>query len=197
MSQDEAGFTLIEVLAALLAGTLLLLSLSAMLSSLGQELRKDKRAPDMAAVGRFAPVLTHLLETALPAADGEDRFEAASDHLVANVPPPLSLGPVGPVRFRLEAAPSNSGLGLFASIAANDPAMTLPTNISQRRLIADGFREIDFSYDEQPDATVDLPRVIRIRLVAENGKVYPLAIEPRITAAGACQFDPISMTCRA
>jgi prepilin-type N-terminal cleavage/methylation domain-containing protein len=197
MNEHQAGFTLIEVLAALLAGTLLLLSLTAMLSSLGGELRQPKHAPDMAAVGAVAPILTSMLESALPASEGQDEFEAAADHLVARIPPPLALGPIGPMKFTLEAAPSSNGVGLFTSITAADPAIALPLGISERRLIADGFRDIEFSYEEHTDAAVDLPRLIRIRLTTDDGKIYPLAIEPRITSAGACRFDPISMTCRA
>lgn len=194
---NDDGFTLVELLAALVAGSLLLAALSWVVSSLGRELHAPSRDAAVSTIAAITPALIGLLERAgLPDSEGNG-FVGEADRLIAVVPPPDALGPVGPLTLTLVAERTRRGEGLAITLASVDPAVRLPTVVTGSRLLADGFAAIDFEYVRgHDDGPSRLPRLILIRFTDGRRAVRTIAIKPRITADGRCQFDLIALACR-
>ena len=195
---DERGFTLVEVLAALVAGGLLLASISWTVGSLGREVRTPDRAHNIVQIEAITPSLVTLLEGAFPVEPDGRGFTGGAGRLTARVSPPLALGPVGPLLLELEVRSTVKGEALFLSFTAEDAAIHLPDSVTRPQLLADGFREIRFDSVRQDEpGRKRLPRLITISFTDDKGVVVPIAVAPRLTSDGRCRFDPISMTCRA
>jgi len=194
---EENGFTLVELLAALVAGSLLLAAISWVVGSLGRELHARPRDAAVAALTTITPALTTMLERAgLPDKAGNG-FTAERSRLTATVPPPDALEAVGPLTLTITAERTRRGEGLMMTLAAVDPMVHLPASVVGPRLLADGFTGIDFEYVHGDDAaTPQLPRLILIRFTDAARAVRTIAVEPRINADGRCQFDLISLACR-
>lgn len=194
---NARGFTLVELLAAMAVGSLLLVSLSVATGSLGRETRSAVAHRDLAIVQAVGPMLTTLIESGQPPTAPRFAFIGVDRKLSLVVPPPAALGPIGPVRLTLDVEPGAKGEALRAAFSSDGEFGPLPGGAEQPVLLAEGFRSIRFSYeDEGRVAKERLPRLIVITFTSEDGAVRSLVAEPRINSDGACRYDPISMTCR-
>ena len=193
----QQGFTLIELLAAMIAGSLILATLSWTLASLGRELRASTLAEPRQRLSDVAPALTRLIEQIQPTAKGEAKIVATSKRLVFTTSPPAALGTAGAVRAELVVHAGQSGEGLYARFAPADPRAPLPPGVAAEVPLAEGYRAIAFGYEMPKDAEAGLPpRLVTVSLTDQSGRTTRLAAAPRLTAAGDCRFDPVSMACR-
>ena len=193
----QQGFTLIELLAAMIAGSLILATLSWTLASLGRELRVSTLAEPRQRLSDVAPALTRLIEQAQPTAKGETGIQATPKRLAFTTTPPAALGATGAVRAELIVRAADGGETLFARFASTDPRAPLPAGATVELALIEGYRSIGFGYEMPKDPEAGLPpRLVTISLTDKEGRTSRLAAGPRLTAAGDCRFDPVSMACR-
>lgn len=193
----EAGFTLVELLAAMVAGAMLLVSLSWTVSSLGRELGRSRAADSEGDAAATAALVVAMLEQAYPVGGDGSGFEGRPDGLTALVPPPMAAGEAGPMRLTLRTRSVADGAALFARIEPVQPGPAFPAALSGERRLLGGYRSIAFDYSAQPaGAPPRLPRLIALTLTAADGTVRRISAVPRIDSDGRCRFDPVSMACR-
>lgn len=191
----NAGFTLVELLVALVAGGLLLAALTSVVSGLAKDLAKTRAENGLAQVEAVAPTLHELIERAIPT---DETTAVEPDELELTVPPPQALGPIGPLKMGLMVRRSGKGQGLFVAFESVSPNTDVPAIVRQRQLLVDGFSSIEIGSEPATNASGQrLPRLIRISFANRHEDPVVLTFRPRISATGACRFDPISMTCRA
>jgi prepilin-type N-terminal cleavage/methylation domain-containing protein len=196
MKPEEQGFTLVELLVAMVAGSFLLASLSWAIAMLGRDLKVDTDASVSGEIARITPMLKSMLESAaLPMADGSG-FEGTPTGLVATVPPPRSTGSTGSMRLTLRVAASSKGHDLVARLAPLDLTAQWPATMAADNILATGFDDIRFEY-RQRDMS-DGPRLpaLIVIIFTRGAAQARIAIAPWITASGSCHFDPISLECR-
>ena len=183
-----AGFTLVELLAAMTAGSLLLVSLSWAVAGLGRQLQQkpDVRAAELQAL---APLLSGLLVKALPTGE---TFEGDENRLQALVDAPMAMAAGGAARLTLEVRPDREGEALWARFAPEAGG-----SAAEKRLAA-GYRDIriDYAGAAEPSAPARLPRLIGFVFVDASGDERRISAAPRVDSDGRCRFDPISMVCR-
>ena len=196
-SSSQQGFTLIELLAAMIAGSLILATLSWTLASLGRELQVSTLAEPRQRLSDAAPALTRLIEQAQPTAKDEARIQANAKRLSFTTAPPAALGTPGAVRAELIVRGGADGDSLHVRFAAADLRTRLPEAATEELVLIEGYRSINFGYETRKDEELGLPpKLVTISLTDKDGRTARLAVAPRLTAAGDCRFDPVSMACR-
>jgi len=194
--REEAGFTLVELLFALVAGSLLLITLGWAIRGLEDQYRRHAKESPAEKIEAIEPFLTAEISRALPPARGAAFFGDETE-LVLTVPPPKALGPVGPLHLQLAVVGQASGKALVARFGPAIPQQQLPAATLAPVTLADGFRDIRFSYlRRSTDDATALPRLVTLQFIDQAGTVLPLGIEPRITMGADCAFDPIAQACR-
>ena len=193
----EAGFTLVELLAAMVAGAMLLVSLGWTVSTLARELGRSRAADAKGDAAAAATLLVGMLEQAHPVAADGSGFEGRAGGLTALVPPPMAAGDAGPMRLTLRVGAGGGGEALFARLAPVQPGSAFPAALSAERMLLGGYRSIRFDYSGgAPGSPPRLPRLIALTLTAADGSVRRISAVPRIDSDGRCRFDPVSMACR-
>lgn len=189
----ESGFTLVEMLAALVAGSMLLVALSWAVRDMTALAARDTGSGGAAELAGVAPALEQLLSGAAPKG-----FDAGPDRLRAIVAPPQAAGSVGPVRLTLSVRKGSDGAALVAAFEPLRPGVRWPL-AARERVLAQGWNEIGFEYvpaageEEGADGAPSL-----ITVAFDDGeRIRRLSVEPRLNSDGGCVFDPISMECRA
>lgn len=193
---QDAGFTLVELLVALVASSMLLASLSWAIATLGHDLRGRHDTGPLAQIISATPMLTQMLEGAmLPGAEGQG-FEGTADQLTAIVPPPLAAGPVGPVALTLRTERDGRYQNLVATLRPVDAAAPWPESQARAHMLVKGTDDIAFDYVARADTGhPQLPALITIEFKLK-GETKRIAIAPKRTSDGSCRFDPISQACR-
>lgn len=194
--KGEKGFTLVELLVAMVAGGLLLASLSWAVATMAHELRGSRIDTKVAQLQALSPVLTRLVEGAYPPGDDGSKFTASPTGLIALVSPPEVAGPIGPLRLTLDVRQTAAGKSLEALFAPVDPTEAWPPLLRKAQPLAKGWDDIRFEFRALPQT--DRPRLpALISIVFIDGDIERrIAIAPRLTTDGSCRFDPISMECR-
>ena len=82
----------------MIAGSLILATLSWTLASLGRELRASTLAEPRQRLSDISPALTRLIEQAQPTAKSEPKIVATAKRLAFTTAPPAALGASGAVR---------------------------------------------------------------------------------------------------
>jgi general secretion pathway protein J len=213
--RPEAGFTLVELLAALallsLLSVILLGSLHFGLKAWERGAVHADRVDHVALVQGF---LRRAIEDAYPfftvdaATQGRVEFEGtpSSLRLLSSAAHALRSG--GRSRLSLAAVQGRQGLDLVVTatpeLARDDGAVT-------RKVLLADIQSIELSYfgrgraDREPawhdrwTAEVRLPRLVRIRVSFPPGdhRLWPdLRVAPRIGADVGCVYDPLSKRCR-
>lgn len=194
--KEANGFTLVELLAAMVAGSFLLASLSWTVSTLARRLPVKADTIRDQQLEAVAPAIVQMLEQAAPPSGGKKSFSGDARGLSAIVPPPMSAAGSGPLRLSLRVGAAGGGEGLYAAFAPIDPAAPFPPEAAGERLLAGGFRSIGFEYVESRQPQPRLPRLISLRFTSPDGDIRRITATPRLDSDGSCRFDPISMTCR-
>ena len=193
---DQRGFTLVEMLVALVVGGLLLAALSSVVAGLSRDLHRSDGKQAASQVETIAPALKSLLEnTVVP--DGDSKPVFADDHAQLTVTPPQALASAGPLHLELNVEKRGQGEALVATFQPRE-GQPLAHFISAPRVLAQGFKHIEISASSSPvgDAR-PLPALITISFGPLSGPPVEIVAEPRLSSDGACHFDPISMSCRA
>jgi prepilin-type N-terminal cleavage/methylation domain-containing protein len=190
MKRREQGFTLVELLAALVAGSFLLVAIGWSLSSLIRLLPDDAAEARARHLAALAPRLEAMLEQMSPIG-----FAGEAKRLSAGVPPPMAAGPVGPVQMTLSVRREAEGESLHARFEPVARDVRWPAAAREQRLLG-GFRSIRFQF-ERAEGTVEraLPRLVTLSL-DDGTRVRRISASPRLDSDGSCRFDPVSMTCR-
>lgn len=192
----EAGFTLVELLFALVAASMLVIGLASALRGLEAQFRRTSKASAADQLITVQPFLAREIAHATPLAQGATLAGTPTD-LELTVPPPQSLGPIGPVRLLLSVEEREGSAALAVRLVPGRPGQTLPASVTAKRILASGFRAIRFEYLRRSTDRADrLPRLISILFSTRDGKLLPLAFVPRLNMGATCVFDPISLTCR-
>jgi prepilin-type N-terminal cleavage/methylation domain-containing protein len=192
----QAGFTLVEMLFALVAGSLLLITLGWAIRGLEDQYRRHAGISATEKLEAIAPFVDAEIARALPPANG-GAFAGNEAALELTGPPPKALGAMGPLRLTLSVVAESSGKALVARFAPMTAEQSLPASATQPVTLAEGFRDIRFSYLRRStdDATM-LPRLVTLQFQDQSGTILPLGVEPRITMGADCVFDPIAQACR-
>jgi prepilin-type N-terminal cleavage/methylation domain-containing protein len=196
MTESE-GFTLVELLAAMVAGSLLLVAVGAATGSLTKEARKGAMEKEASKVARLAPALDRLVTSLQPGEGDNSGIEISTKSLSGDILPPDALGPVGTVHMVLDVKREAGGDALMLTLTPADPATALPKAASEPIKLVEGFKSISFDAPGASAQAYDLsdgPVVLHFQGV--KGVERTLAFSPKVTTSGTCRFDPISLACR-
>ena len=192
---DETGFTLVELLAALVLGAFLLAAIGWLLGGLSDSLAARRRTTALAQVSSIAEPLERLLAAA-DAAPAAPVPQLSPRSLEIQTGPPQALGPVGPISLSLAVRQLEDGQALIMRLRAAGGA-TLPEAVAADRILARGFSRIRFVYlPRAADDPAKTPRLITIQFETPSSRQYEIVAEPMMSGSAGCQFDPISMACR-
>ncbi len=176
---DSRGFTLIEMLVALLAASLLLVPLGWMVGQLGQRL---KVVDDDSAIYQLTTdkaVLANLLSRARFVDDQSRLLPQSSTRLEFIAPLPDAAPQKTPGRWTLE---NMDGAILLTPIDSALPAIEL----------FKGHKFVSFSVSGRPG----YPDNISVLIKANNGKLRELVFRSLISSDSICDFDLVTRVCR-
>jgi prepilin-type N-terminal cleavage/methylation domain-containing protein len=191
------GFTLVELLAAMAAGSLLLVALGAATASLSREARQTVVEKDGAKVTNAAALLEKLIGSLQPGQANVSTIHIQESSLTGDIDPPAALGSVGPLHMALEVQEERDGAVLMLTFTPVEHDVTLPPAVLAPIRVAGGFQSIRFDTPGQAKTayrSADGP--ITIAFAARNDETRILAFRPKVTTGGDCRFDPISLACR-
>ncbi|WP_298363027.1 prepilin-type N-terminal cleavage/methylation domain-containing protein [uncultured Bradyrhizobium sp.] len=215
-TDDEAGFTLVELLVGLalfsLLATMLFGSVRFGLQAWQRGRVNTERferimiSQDLLrrAIGNFYPMLVRG-EAIQPYIDFDGAKEAIS---FLGYAPTVANG--GRFRFKVfvERPHGETSLVVNAAPELSDPNVS---SNATRTILLSGIERAEFAYFGAPSPgqgpqwndswtkRTDIPSLVRIRVIAAPGvpELWPdLLIAPRIQADVACVYEPITMRCR-
>ncbi len=209
VSKKEFGFTLIEILASMSIGILLIYMLSETLAVtqtgwsranlLGQVTKQESRTARI-----LRQTLTYMLP---PAPDArEHALIASSESLEFFTLPPQSRAERGLMHARLTIEPDGDRLfALVLNLVPSDDALKTLDH-SSRRVLLSGLAWGRFSYYYEGPRAVSVGEArndIAPELVVVNwaypdsvNDIHELAVRPRMDLSGRCLLDLTSGTCR-
>lgn len=209
----SAGFTLLEVLVALAAASLLMLSLTFAIQRLSQDWQRTDGRDGVGPLMAGVETTRRLLSQVQPLYGEDDLvlFEGDSEGLTARIQPPQALAAVGLLELKLTRTQTPEGVALVASMTPLGPYASpdgvLPAEALRDRILVQGLKDIRFAYIPAREPSEDplsqwhpsgaLPAVIVITFETglRAGNVT-LRIQPHATIDGRCLFDMVSGSCR-
>jgi len=193
--KSEQGFTLVELLAALAAGALLLGALGALTGMIGRESRQLTRPDSFDEIAAAAPVLRTLLGQALHDQAGRSTLTGDEGGIQATVEPPQSRMMAGSLKLALDVRRTSKGEALELTLSPIEPAQG--TAWTEQRTLVHDMKSIDLHLTRNPDARPgDPPRLVEIAFVTLTGQHWDIVVEPVLRGWAGCVFDPISLQCR-
>lgn len=191
------GFTLVELLAAMVAGSLLLATLGWCVATLGRELKSSARLEAGHRLDDAAPALAGLIERMLPGFAGGEAIVAEPSRLVFVTAPPAALAASGPVRIALSVRAFEGREALYARFEPADAGAPFAAAARAERRLAEGYGAIRFDYAlADPGEEGVPPKLVTISFSDPAGRTVRLAAAPRFNGSANCRFDPGAMTCR-
>ena len=212
--RESAGFTLVELLVALLLFSLLSLGLFASVrggTALWTRVSSHADANDSSIHAHS--LLRHLIEDAYPLFLSQDPtkrhvdFDGTKQSLTFLTSAPKALNSGGRSRVTLSVEQDQGHVALMLHA---DPELGIENDTTRKPLLT-GASAVEFSYfgkarPTEPIAWHDdwtgeseLPRLIRIRVQfpEKDGRDWPdLMVAPRIMVDVGCVFDQITMRCQ-
>ena len=189
------GFTLVELLVAMVAGSMLLAALGWTVATLGVQLGQAPGASQSADLDG-ARVLTALIERADVSSVAIGALVTRPDHLAMIVPAPQAAGDREKLRLGLRIERAPTGLALIAELtpmSGQGPSASALPPVT----IASGLEQASFTYGPPSDPhEPSLPRFVTIEWRRAASDETAITIVPRINTEGGCRFDPISQACR-
>jgi len=207
---DDAGFTLLELLVAMVVLSLLSLVMMGSLRFSARVWERTQVASDEAdAVSAAQEFLRRQLAAAYPQwqRGGSDAahilFDGGQQALGFLASPPAQFGPGSDLRLTLQLSQSGALEVVWQADRSADPPKTT--------VLLSGISSVDFSYYGLPfGGTIPkwsdswsnrarLPDLVRIRVAFAPGdrRVWPeLVVHPQISVDAGCIYEPLTRTCR-
>lgn len=190
---DQRGFTLVELLVAMIAASLLLLGLANVNGALVGRVRTGASAEADLQSARGGAALARIVANATPATRPEQFV--ASDQAIRF---PIRWAGAGhdgePIYARLSVEQRSDGAALMVAILPSPTGD--PINGSIEPLLT-GARSImlrpTIATSSAGDRRLDL---LQIEFVDAAGTPQSWSAASRVNATPGCRFDPISLTCR-
>jgi general secretion pathway protein J len=218
-ARNQAGFTLVEILVAMILVALLSTLIFGGVRLGAQAWTKvEHRTADFTDIDAVQDVLRQTIASAYPAFASSDLTnrtvafdgDQGSMHLVAPLPAAIEAGVLARERFFV--AQNGATHALFMAwrldLPSSDEATPLPEN---KVLLLDHVRTAQFDYfgrrdDREGPIWQDswrgrrvLPEMVRLRMERDDPRLasWPdLVSEPKATATPACLYDPMDVSCR-
>lgn len=187
---NDRGFTLVEVLVALIAGGLLLGSISWMISGLSDDLKATERLDRELQISNAANLLDEILIDGRFFNGSSQALPRSPELLEFQMHAPLSLSKKGYILSQLFVDRTANG----ARLKLGFPGQGLPETI-----LLSNVEDIELRYETSVavDGDPAFLKKIEIAIINREGsEPQTLSIRPRINAVGACIFDLISQRCR-
>lgn len=205
------GMSLIELLVAMSLGALLMMLLYSVLSSVQTGWHRSKAlaasSSDELASAQF---LFTTVSAALPPdpLDENTWFRGTSDQIEFLSAPPAAESWRGPVKIRLYSIPQELDRKalMMEMHASGEPPMS--AHGARARIILSNIKTVSFEFSDLHDGRMQdttswnapekLPKLIKINIVFMSARANPvrLAIAPRRSISGRCNFDLVSLSCR-
>lgn len=188
---NERGFTLVETLVSLIAGGLLLGSISWIIAGLSDDLKTTEELDQELQISDAADLLEDILADGRFLNASSEPLSRSSQVLQFQMLAPLSIGKRGYVDARLMVERSSSG----ESLKLHWPGQELPQTI-----LLSGMQDIELRYEVDTSENGGAPTFLKKVEIAVTDQIgsemQTLTVRPRINAVGACVFDLISQRCR-
>lgn len=191
MTRRDAGFTLVELLAAMVAAALLLTALGSITAGLNTTVQRQDVAQTHAddRPGRIMTLFVHRAQPSV--AEG---ILAEPHHLRFPIQSPEALPIATPLLADLTIIPRGKGSVLIAQLYEGAGSLPIPQSRIEA-VQAGGMMRFDTETSAEDTADARLISVT-LHIPARGGATRSVTATPRITAAAGCQYDPISMRCR-
>lgn len=187
---NEKGFTLIEVLVALVVGAMLLGSVSWIIASLAKDLKAAERIERPEALLQSTALLEKILSEGRFIDQSGGAMQRSATNLDFAMRAPEALGQTGFVTAKLIARENASSASLVLQLPGTDfPETTVLQNMES----------INLSYDVESGSQGPSPFIKKIAIIVKptyQTEGLTINIRPHVDAIGACIFDPISQQCR-
>ena len=206
MAVRARGFTLVELLVALVLAALLVLMLSELLGDLGRAWSRGHVENDARrAIFDDAGLLRQWIALTQPV--GPKRgFDLAGDPsgLHATIAAPAAIATAGLMRLdlRVERGAQAVALAVTAKPVDGASANAVPTGV--HRLFV-GMRSLSFSYFPQGRTGSPVarwsdtrlpPRAVILRIENAEGERIVIALPIALNMPEGCVYDPVSLACR-
>lgn len=209
----SAGFTLIEVVVALVIGSVLLVSLGWMIREIrsswtrsGKQIERTRA--QLVVEDRLRQTLGALIVQERP--DAESSFVGGARGFTARVPAPAAVARLGLVDVHIAVLPRAEGAALVMRVAAALPATrsSVAGGYLQEQILLDGLTDVEFVYLQRGSSGLTRQAawsaadgtpaaiVIRTRDRATSQAVHEIVIRPVGNVDPRCRFDPVSLGCR-
>ena len=194
-SGQDAGFTLVELLMAMVAAALLLVALGSVTGGLTNAIERQQGTAAQAH-NRPAMLMTQMVQNAQPIRGGV--VVTTPDQLRFPILPLNAVHGAAGGTAQLEAALTITPLtrGSMLTVQLYDAASALPipgSRVESRY----GAGRMRFDAETLSDANGDMRLVsATLHSPTRDGGAMSITASPRITAAAGCVFDPISLSCR-
>ena len=186
MTRAAAGFTMLELLAAMAGAALLLLVLTGVNHGLASRVQSTGRGSEHSQV---QALLDASVGRAIPAEAAQ--FTASADHIRFPMEPAAALAGHRQALAELRLLPDNSiSLSMVdgaSGIIIAGSEMQRPTGLLQPIFLPELARH--------SDSTMQLTSIM-LRGRDASGQTVTYSASPRLTGRRDCRFDPISMACR-
>jgi len=213
----EAGFSLVEVLVALvLLGLLSMALFSSVRFGVTAWQRGGERSDQIHTSMLVQDLLRRLIGQAYPfllsdgSGTGHVDFAGSATSVDFLAPVPIALASGGRARFKLAIERHGEGSDLVLTSRPELAAADAPAELSRKTLLAT-IAAADFAYfgaagsrtvaewHDRWSGELNLPALVRVRVrfARSDPRLWPdLTIAPRITADVSCEYDPLTKLCR-
>lgn len=185
----QNGFTLVEMLIALVIGGILLASLSTIISGLANELTHGRQANQQIETYRKLSGLKNILEGSQYVQENGRPLLQSENLLRLRIRAPFATRLTGWVDARLEIKKTGENKELLLSIPSYP---NIPEDILISRA-EDIDLHISFKETEDQTRAID---AIMINILIDGSQDYKIVAHPKATPEKNCIFDLISQRCR-
>lgn len=212
VSKAVAGYTLLELLVSLAAGSLLLVAIGYAVQRLGQDWQQAGRSSDAARLATGTETTRQLLMQILPllGEDGFVLFEGDSSSLTAHVQPPQAVSAAGLLKMTLSRRVMADGVAVslkFTSPSGAAVDARVPEAVFEEHLVLRGLKDFRLTYVSPGVSAAQatsywspapaLPTAIILTLeLGSRPEAMRIIARPVASVDGRCLFDPVSGDCR-
>jgi len=195
---NSRGFTLIEVLVALLAASLLLIPLGWAVGRLGKDLKTEQVNGAVHSWADDAYALRHLVATGSFADANGQPLADGPGFVRMRISPPQSVVGAGMVLAELRSSGAAGDHGIRLSIvqpSTVEPSAGEPSAMAPPVDLFPGGRDVKLRLVRTPDNRQASAHV-QIDLRDARGRKFAMRFAPSVSGNPACEFDLVSLACR-